>query len=161
MAGFGFVLGLAWLDHPGLTPALRDTARAMSQENVELVRVAYEAFERGDLEAVSQLHDPAIEWQTSAEDPDAATHRGRVAVRRYIEGWMETFPGLRAELEECVAVPDGKVITTVRYTGRARASGMDMDWRQSLVYTVQAGLIVRAEEYFDRDEALEAARPSQ
>ena len=77
----------------------------MSEENVEIVRAAYEAFERGDLEAVSELHGPAIEWQTSAEDPDAATHRGREAVRRYFEGYMETFPGLRAELEECVAVP--------------------------------------------------------
>ena len=129
----------------------------MSQENVEIVRAAYEAFERGDLNAVSQLHAPSIEWQTSTEDPDAATHRGRVAVRHYFEGYMETFPGFRAELEECVATPDGRVFTTTRYTGRARASGMDMDWRQSVVYTVQAGLIVRAEEYFDRSEGLQAA----
>ena len=99
---------------------------------MEIVRAAYDAFERGDLDAVSQLQDPAMEWQTSAEDPDAATHRGRVAVRRYFEGYMETFPGLRAELEECIGAPDGRVFTTVRYTGRARASGMDMDWRQSV-----------------------------
>ncbi len=122
-----------------------------------IVRAAYDAFERGDLDAVSQLQDPAMAWQTSAEDPDAATHRGRVAVRRYFEGYMETFPGLRAELEECIGAPDGRVFTTVRYTGRATASGMDMDWRQSVVYTVESGLCVRAEEYFDRDEALEAA----
>jgi ketosteroid isomerase-like protein len=133
----------------------------MSQENVEVVRAAFDAFERGGLDALSQLHDPAIEWQTSAEDPDAATHRGRVAVRRYIEGYMETFPGFRAELEECVSAPDGRVLTTTRYTGRARASGMDMDWRQSVVYTVESGLIVRAEEYFDRADALEAAGLSE
>ena len=128
----------------------------MSQENVEVVRAAYDAFERGGLDALTQLHDPAIEWQTSPEDPDAATHKGRVTVRRYIQGYMETFPGFRAELEECVAAPDGRVLTTTRYTGRARASGMDMDWRQSVVYTVESGLIVRAEEYFDRDEARKA-----
>ena len=133
----------------------------MSQENVEVIRTAYEAFDRGDLEAVSRLHARTIEWQTSVEDPDAATHRGRVAVRRYIEGYMETFPGFRAELEECVATPDGRVLTTTRYTGRARASGMDMDWRQSVVYMVESGLIVRAEEYFDRAEALEAAGLSE
>ena len=34
---------------------------------------------------------------------------------------------------------------------------MDMDWRQSVVYTVGSSLIVRAEEYFDRAEGLEAA----
>jgi uncharacterized protein len=130
----------------------------MSEDNVDVIRTAYEAFERGDLEAVSRLHARAIEWQTSVEDPDAATHRGRAAVRRYIEGYMETFPGLRADLEECVEVPNDRVLATVRYTGRARASGMDMDWRQWLVYTVQDGLIVRAVEYFDRDQALEAVK---
>ena len=129
----------------------------MSQENVEVIRTAYEAFDRGDLEAVSRLHARTIEWQTSVEDPDAATHRGRVAVRRYIEGYMETFPRLRADLEECVEAGGDRVLATVRYTGRARASGMDMDWRQWLVYTIKDGMIVRAAEYFDRDQALEAA----
>lgn len=64
----------------------------MPEENVEIVRAAYSAFERGDLEAVSQLQAPTIEWQTSVEDPDAATHRGRVAVRRYIEGVHGDLP---------------------------------------------------------------------
>ena len=45
----------------------------MSEETVEIVRAAYNAFERGDLEGVSQLQAPTIEWQTSVEDPDAAT----------------------------------------------------------------------------------------
>jgi ketosteroid isomerase-like protein len=133
----------------------------MSEENVEVIRTAYEAFDRGDLEAVSRLHARTIEWQTSVEDPDAATHRGPVAVRHYIEGYMETFPGLRADLEECVEVPNDRVLATVRYTGRARASGMDMDWRQWLVYTIKDGMIVRAAEYFDRDQALEAAGLSE
>jgi hypothetical protein len=74
----------------------------MSEENVEIVRAAYEAFERGDLEAISRLHDPAIEWQTSAEDPDAATHRGPEAVRRYFEGYMETSPDSALNLRNAV-----------------------------------------------------------
>jgi ketosteroid isomerase-like protein len=133
----------------------------MSQENVEVVTAAYNAFNRGDLEAVSKLQGTAIEWQTSVEDPDAATHRGRDSVRRYFEGWIESFPGLRAELEGCVEAPSDKVLAAVRYTGRARASGMEMDWRQWLVYTVDQGLIVRAEEYFKREEALQAAGLSE
>ena len=129
----------------------------MSQENVEIVKAAYAAFNEGDLDAVSQLHGPAIEWKTSVEDPDAATHQGQVAVRRYFEGWIESFPGLRANLEDCVEAPSDKVLAAVRYTGRARASGMDLEWRQWLVYTVRQRLIIRAEEFFDRDDALEAA----
>ena len=133
----------------------------MSEQNAEIVRAAYEAFDRGDLDAVSELQDPAVEWRTSEEDPDAAIHSGREAVRRYFEGYLETFPGLRAELEECVGVSERQVLTTVRYTGRARASGMEMDWRQSVLYTLRAGLIVRVEEYFDRDQALEAVERSE
>ena len=44
-----------------LTPA-RDTARAMSQENVETVLRAYEAFNRGDLDAASEVFHPEIQW---------------------------------------------------------------------------------------------------
>ena len=49
----------------------------MSQENVEILRRFDEVLETGDLDrVVSEFFDPEIEWRTSAEDPDAATHRG-------------------------------------------------------------------------------------
>ncbi len=38
---------------------------------------------------------------------------------------------------------------------------MDMDWRQWLLYTVDDGLIVRVDEYFDPEAALEAAGLSE
>jgi ketosteroid isomerase-like protein len=129
----------------------------MSQENVEIVQLAYAAFERGDLDAIFRLHGPGIEYQRSAEDPDIATHRGRDAVWRYFGEWSESFPGLSVELEECFETPDGRVFATVRYTGHAKASGVPLDWRQCHIYTVQEAKVVRAVEYFDRDQALEAA----
>lgn len=46
-------------------------------------------------------------------------------MRRYIEGYVETFPGLRAGLEECVEAPGDRVLANIRYTGRARASGIE------------------------------------
>ena len=42
--------------------SLRDTARAMSQENVEIVRRAIEAFKRGDRDACSSIADPDFEF---------------------------------------------------------------------------------------------------
>jgi triphosphoribosyl-dephospho-CoA synthetase len=38
----------------------RDTARAMSQENVEIVRAAFEAWNAGNMDAVRELHDPDV-----------------------------------------------------------------------------------------------------
>src|SRR4051794_35440960 len=55
----------------------RDTGRAMSKENVEVVRRGVEALNARDLDRhYDEFFDPEVEWRTSAEDPDAATHRG-------------------------------------------------------------------------------------
>jgi ketosteroid isomerase-like protein len=128
----------------------------MSHENVELTRSAFDAFNGGDLDAVTALHHPAIEWQTSAEDPDAAVHHGKEAVRRYFEQWLESFPGLRNEVEECFEVSGDRVFMTARWIGQGSASGVPMDWRLSVIFTFRDGTVIRAVEYFDRAEALQA-----
>jgi ketosteroid isomerase-like protein len=134
----------------------------MSQENVEILRRFAEVFETGDLERiVSEFFDPEIEWRTSAEDPDAATHRGPEAYKRYVEQWWESFEGLHAEVEEYIDAGDDRVFTWVRWTGRGRASGVDADWHLAIIYTMRDGKVALAEEYFDRDEALEAAGLSE
>ncbi len=129
----------------------------MSQENVEIIRRFAEVFETRDLERIgSEFFDPDIEWRTSAEDPDAATYRGPEAFKRYVEQWWESFDGLHAALEECIDAGDDRVVAWVRWTGRGRASGVDADWHLAIIYTMRDGKIALAEEYFDRDEALEA-----
>ena len=67
----------------------------MSQENVEVVRRGVEALNARDLDRhYVESFDPEVEWRTSAEDPDAATHRGLQAYKRYLEQWLESFDGL-------------------------------------------------------------------
>src|SRR5919109_1341602 len=130
----------------------------MPQERIELIRSAAEVFDSGDLERwLSEFFDPEIEWRTAAEDPDAATHCGRKAFKRYVQQRMEAFEGLRADNEEYVDAEDGRVFTWVHWTGRGRASGVEADWYLAIIYTLRDGKVVRGEEYFDRAEALEAA----
>ena len=130
----------------------------MSQENVEVLRRAYDAFNRGDLDTLaSEFYDQQVEWQTSREDPDAATHRGREAVRRYFDQWLESFEGLHADVEEYIDASNDRVFTWVRWTGRGRESGIDTEWWLAIVSTLRGGRIFRVEEYFDRAEGLEAA----
>jgi ketosteroid isomerase-like protein len=129
----------------------------VSQENVEILRRGAEVFGAGDLDTyVSEFVASEVEWRTSEEDPDAAIHRGREAFRRYVEQWMESFEGLQVDAEEYIDVGDDRVFTWTRWTGRGRTSGVDADWHLAIVYTMREGRIVRAEEYFDRAEALEA-----
>jgi ketosteroid isomerase-like protein len=130
----------------------------MSQENVEVVRRVVEALNARDLDRYYiEFFDPEVEWRTSAEDPDAATHRGRQAYKRYLEGWLESFDGLHVDVEEYIDVGDDRVFTWTRWTGRGRASGAPADWYLAVIFTIRDSKVVRGEEYFDRNEALEAA----
>jgi ketosteroid isomerase-like protein len=129
----------------------------MSQENVEIVRRLTEALNARDLDRYyAEFFDSDVEWQTSAEDPDAAIHRGLQAYRRYLEQWIESFDGLQAEVEEYIDVGDDHVFTWSRFTGRGRTSGAAADWYLAIIFTLRDGKVVRGEEYFDRAEAIEA-----
>ena len=130
----------------------------MSQENVEIVRRLTEALNARAFDTYYvEFFDPEVEWQTSAEDPDAATHRGRQAYERYVEQWLDGFQGMHIDIEESIDVGDDRVFTWSRFTGRGRTSGAPADWYLAIVFTIRDGRVVRAEEYFDRDEALEVA----
>ena len=128
----------------------------MADENVELAQRWSDAFNRRDFDAIPEFFDPSIEWRTPHEDPDQTTYRGQAAVRGYIEGVLDVFPDLRFEVDEFVEAPDGRVISTAHFVGRS-ASGVPTDYRLTFLATVRSGLFSRIEEYYDRDEALEAA----
>jgi ketosteroid isomerase-like protein len=128
----------------------------MSQENVNIVRRLTEALNARDLDRYyAEFFDPEIEWQTSAEDPDAAIHRGVQAYKGYLEQWIESFDGLHADVDEYIDVGDDRVFTWSRFTGLGRTSGALADWHLAIIFTMRDGKVVRGEEYFDRSEALE------
>lgn len=129
----------------------------MSQENVEIVRDAFVAFNRGDLDA---LHD---EYWTEDIDyravegalDDRGPIRGKAAMRAHWQDWFETFDDLKiAPLELIDAGED--VVAVLRFGGRAKLSGVETDVTFAVVYTLRDGKVARGREYWTRDEALEA-----
>ena len=61
----------------------RDTARAMSEENVEVIRAGYAAWAQRDLESWLQTLHPEVEFETSGAFPDLASiYRGHQGMRR-------------------------------------------------------------------------------
>jgi ketosteroid isomerase-like protein len=131
----------------------------MSRPPLEVVREWYEAFNRGDFEGWLDLLDPDVTWQAAREDPDSALHRGKDGLRRYAEQWIEAYDSLRVEPLDFIDRGE-QVVVWVRVTGAGRISGIALDMEQAQVMTLRDGRIVRVHEYFDRAEALEAARPS-
>jgi ketosteroid isomerase-like protein len=94
-------------------------------EDLEAVRRSYEAFNRGDLEAWLGWFSADATWQAAREDPDAALHSGLDEIRRYAEGWIEAYEGLRCPLEmeqaQVMTVLDGRIAGTHEYFDRAEA----------------------------------------
>ncbi|HEU0023252.1 MAG TPA: nuclear transport factor 2 family protein [Thermoleophilaceae bacterium] len=128
----------------------------MSSDDVEIVRRAYRAWNDGDLEAAADLFDPAIEWHTPPNVPEAGTWRGESEVRHGIDEFRESWDELRAEVHEVFEAGD-KVVAFVRFRGRSRATGLELEGVSvdSQVWTVRNRKVVRVEMY-PGDEALAA-----
>jgi ketosteroid isomerase-like protein len=131
----------------------------MSAESTDLVRKQFEAFESGGLDAVAQFWHPDIEWRAveGAAD-DVGLMRGRDALRRYYQDWIETIEDLRAEVEEILFEDDDRVAVVVHNSGRGRASGARAEGRYYVACVVRDGHIVAGREYATREEALDAVR---
>jgi ketosteroid isomerase-like protein len=127
----------------------------MSQENVETVRRQHEQFSRTG-EVLAEIYDPGVEWMTAREDPDAATHRGLEAIRGYFAEWVGMFQSIDLHADELVDAGD-KVFAWIRFSGQGAASGATVEMEQAQIWIFRDAQVVRVEEYFDRDEALQAA----
>jgi ketosteroid isomerase-like protein len=70
----------------------------MSQENVEVVRQYFAAFDEGGLDAVAEFWHPEISWRAvEGYLDDVGVMRGPDAMRDYYRQWEETFAaGLRS-----------------------------------------------------------------
>jgi ketosteroid isomerase-like protein len=122
----------------------------MSQENVDIVRRAVEAYVAGDLEKALADADPEIIWNPAEE---AAT-QALDAIRAYLGRWEGGWEELTTTPEEFVDAGDC-VLVTVHFAGRGR-DGIEIDARLYQVHTVSRGKIVRMDEFTEQAEALEA-----
>jgi ketosteroid isomerase-like protein len=129
----------------------------MSQENLEIVRRANDAFNRGDFARFAESVHPDIEVRDLAHAADAPeTLRGAQALPSLVSEWRESFDEFRAEIGEYIDAGD-HVVCVTRWTGRGKASGAVVDVAQVDVYELREGKIIRATlAYPDKATALEA-----
>ncbi len=134
-----------------------DTGRAMSQENVEFLRRAYDAFNEGDPSVFLDHYDPDIVLWVSPDRPESGCFLGRQAVERWFAEFFAPFGrSVRVEPEEFIEVGDSVVVlTTERAEGRQ--SGAEVSSQQHpLIYTRRAGKIIRIDVRAGRTDALAA-----
>jgi ketosteroid isomerase-like protein len=131
----------------------RDTERAMSQENVEVVQAAWAAWERNGLAGFTEYWADDIDWRARG-----GRWRGKDAGRAYLQELLGSFDEVKAEPIEFIDAGDQRVITVLRYSGREKRTGIEVPPEYfALVNEVRNGKMVTGREYATRKEALEAA----
>jgi uncharacterized protein len=125
----------------------------MSQENVDFMREAFQAFAGGDLPALAGLLDPGVEWK-AVEDPEPK--RGFDGVLQSLGAWFEVWDEVHVELEELID-GDTNVVAVVKMRGQHAGSRSEMTQRFFQVWGISDEKIVAFHEYRTRREALEAA----
>ena len=131
----------------------------MSEENVELVRSMYEAFNRRDWDSAFSLAVPEFEF-TLKRGPSAGSHRGREEVQRVIEDQASAFDLWIIEPEEFFERGD-VVVAFVKFRLQPKGSAAEFEIRIGALWTIRDGKLLSAEGFPEREKALEAAGLSE
>lgn len=122
-----------------------------------LVRSGYEAFNRGDLDAVLELLDPAVELGMLEDGIISGTFRGHEGFRKLLTENNEMFTGYRNEPEEIIEVSERSIVVVVRSLARGRISGAEVEGRLAHLWTVRDNQVIRLQAFPTREAALDAA----
>ena len=126
----------------------------MSQENVKVVREAWEASARHDNEAIFPLYDADVEIQGPFGLSDRV-FRGLTGVQEFWRDWLASWGEFESDVEEWIDAGDD-VIAVMHVWGQGKRSGVPVETRQSHVWTLRGGKLWRPRVYDTKDEALQA-----
>jgi ketosteroid isomerase-like protein len=129
----------------------------MSQENVDVVRRATEAFRRRDAPALVELCDPNIEFRSAFAASGGRTYRGYEDLPRYMDDIDATFDNWHTEDEETIDAGTDRVVQIYRIVGEGRGSGIPINQRIAILWTLRDGKLLVGVVYLHPDDALEAA----
>ena len=132
----------------------------MSREDADTIRRVYEVWNESGPEALTD--------QFWAEDavflegpgwPNAGVYRGRAAALARMQDLIGLLGPIEVRLDELIEVGDGRFVACTSMVGQ----GADAPYTQSfaVVQRLRDGLVVEADYYLDRAQALQAAGLSE
>ena len=132
----------------------------MSQENVEVVKAAFEAFSRDDWSAFIELLDPEVEWFTTGQFVGGELYRGHAGVRDFVDALSGEFAEFHVEPGN-FAQASSVVVADTRVSGMGKRSGVPVELQFTVVVLLRSGRIVQIRNFLERGEALEVAGLSE
>jgi ketosteroid isomerase-like protein len=128
----------------------------MSQENVEVAKAFYDAYNARNSEAVDRLLHPEAEITTVSARGGLGGDWSRATTRQYFEQLDEAWTGLRIEIEDYRELGERVVaLGVVRAAGMSSQVEVATDFAAVLI--VRNSQIVLVDSYGNWKDALEAA----
>jgi ketosteroid isomerase-like protein len=123
----------------------------MSQENVAVVRSAYDAFRRGNVQMIFHLLHTEIEIYQSEGVPWGGIYKGHQEIASFFKKLTETIES-RVEPDHLIDDDAGHVVVVGHTRGRVRGTGREFDLPTVHVWTIREGKVVKFEAYIDTAE---------
>jgi ketosteroid isomerase-like protein len=121
--------------------------------NAAVVQSAYDAFGRGDIGAVLDMLDDAVEWSSPATLPQGGEFHGKAGVGEFFQRVGDAWTQLGLEIESVSEAENDLVIGVVQASG-IREDGTPGGYGATHVFTVRDDKIVRYREYTDLDVSI-------
>jgi ketosteroid isomerase-like protein len=123
----------------------------MSEENVELVRRIYDAWERD--ESARDFIAEDVEYVNPPYAVEGGTRRGRASFRVV----RETYDDFKVHIDRYIDAGGDDVVVLAHYTASGTGSGVPLEGEHAYVWTVRDGQAVRFQWFQAHREALDAA----
>jgi len=127
----------------------------MRSPNAETIAALYDAFGRGDINAVIASMSPAIVWNEAENFPyaDRNPYVGPIAIVEGVFGRCAAeWDGFAVALEEIIDAGE-TVVALGRYKGVYKATGRAQNTQFAHVWRFQAGKIAQFQQYADTKQA--------
>jgi ketosteroid isomerase-like protein len=128
----------------------------MSQENVEIVRRAYDATSRSDWDTALETAAAEFELVPPDQSPESAPVRGVREVKAWFADQQETVGDFSIEVEQLIEA-EQFVVALLGLRIRPHGTDADLELRIAHLWTLHDGKLIRCEIFPEREKALAAA----
>jgi len=119
-----------------------------ADENLAIVRRGYEAFNKGDLETLTEIFDEDAAWHLPGRSSLAGDHEGRDAAFAYFARLGQESGGtFQAEVQALIADSDDRVVGIQRST--AERDGKRLDVGDCIVFRLKDGRVIDGRDHID------------
>ena len=134
----------------------------MSQHDADIIRRAYEVWnESGPAAVTEQFWAEDAVYREGPGWPDGGVFEGRAAALARMQSLVELVGPITVHLDELIDVGDGRFVANTRMVGESATSNPPYTQEFAVVQRLRDGLIVEADYYLDRAQALKAVGLSE